>query len=242
MKAVLLDVSGVLRDNQQAMWACYQRVLKPAGFVLDGTAQQAYRLRGFSEYNLLENTVEALWALNKENVPLVDGLKHPEKIASAIKRHPLPDKTKWAQKLKTDFRRTKPEYLAGIPPIPRAKKALSSMAKRFNIGVVSNSGSDFNRAWMRHWKMDRFVSAWVGEQDVTRKKPDPQGIVMCAEKLAIFPQTAYYVGDSQTDMMAAKSAGAVGIGVRSGTATNTQLEQAGATGVYDTLFEASENL
>ncbi|MDP2717929.1 MAG: HAD-IA family hydrolase [Candidatus Micrarchaeota archaeon] len=239
MKAVLLDVSGVLRDNQAAMWACYQRVLKPAGFVLDGTQEEAYRLRGLAAYNLLENTVEALHALSKENVPLAEALSQPEKIPSAVTRHPLLDKKEWAQKLKTDFRRTDADHLSGIPPVARARQALARLSGRHKIGVVSNSGSAFNRAWMQHWRMDRFVSAWIGEENVTAKKPDPEGIQLCAKTLGVSSETAYFVGDSQTDMMAAQNAGVTGIGVLSGTATKAQLESAGAAATYQNLYEAS---
>lgn len=42
--------------------------------------------------------------------------------------------------------------------------------------------------------------------DVTKPKPDPQGILICLKKLAISPNDAIYVGDSIADIMAADSA------------------------------------
>jgi HAD superfamily hydrolase (TIGR01509 family) len=224
------------------MWACYQRVLLPEGFNLTCTANEAYRLRGFVEYNLLENTVEALYALGKENISVKEALQQPKKIASAIKRHPLLKKNALAKKLKADFRRTDLEYLAGIPPIPQSKEALIDLSTRYKTGIVSNSGSMFNHAWMKQWKMDHVISAWIGEQNITRKKPDPQGILECARALRVQPSFCLFVGDAQSDMIASKAAGATGIGVLSGTATNMQLKSAGATEVYNNLFEASKNI
>ncbi|HUG01375.1 MAG TPA: HAD family hydrolase [Longimicrobiales bacterium] len=48
----------------------------------------------------------------------------------------------------------------------------------------------------------------VLDDDVTRPKPDPQGIVLAVERLALAPARAVYIGDTASDMEAAAAAGA----------------------------------
>jgi len=245
MKAVLLDVSGVMRDNKAAMWDSYRRVLEPAGFdlaVLGADAESAYRLRGFQKYNLVENCIEALWALQQEGVILSEALGEPEKIDAAVSRHPFVEKAVWAQKVKADFRRTDSEYLASVPPIAHARAALTRLSARYALAVVSNSGTAFNKAWLDLHGFSRFFRAFVAEQDVPRKKPFPDGILLACRRLFVKPQQCYYVGDAQSDVAAALAAKAVPVGVLSGTATREQLEPAGAWRVFDDLWAATKVL
>lgn len=243
MKAVLLDVSGVMRDNRQAMWQSYVRVLEAAGLDLDGVLQAdallAYRLRGLQAYNLVENCIEALWALQEDCVSLKEALAHPEKIAAAVARHPFAEKKEWAVKVKTDFRRTDSAYLQSVPPIPHAHAALQRLSARYKLGVVSNSGSVFNKAWLDLHGFSRFFRVFVAEQDVAHKKPDPDGILLACSLLFVRPEKCYYVGDAQSDMASANAAGARGVGVLSGTATRQQLQDAGAWRVCDDLWEVA---
>ena len=48
----------------------------------------------------------------------------------------------------------------------------------------------------------------VTEDDVTRLKPDPEAVLMAAEKVAVHPSELLVVGDSPADMQAARLAGA----------------------------------
>lgn len=247
MKASLLDVSGVLRDNRQAIWESYLRVLKPAGFELDGevlhaTVDLSYRLRGLEKYNLVENCIEAMLALLKENVSLKDALQKPATIDAAVTSHPFTAKKTWAAKVKTDFRRTDSEYLKNIQPLDGAREGLHLLSFKYRLGAVSNSGSKFNKAWLKYWGFSRFFSIFVGEQEVAQKKPNPGGIFLAAKKLFTQPTACYYVGDSQSDMIAANNAGAVPVGVLTGTSDRTLLKQAGAAYVFSNLYEASKKL
>jgi len=247
MQAVLLDVSGVLRDNRQAMWNSYVRVLEPAGFALHSGALQAdassaYRLRGFSKYNLVENGIEALWALQQDGIPLHEALAHPDKIAAAVSAHPFPEKKEWALKVKADFRRTDEAYLASVPPVPHAHAALHRLSAKYKLAVVSNSGSVFNRAWLDAHGFSRFFRTFVAEQDVERKKPFPDGILLACRRLFVRPERCYYVGDAQSDVVAAQNAGAVPIGVLSGTASKDQLMHAGALETFEDLWAFAEAL
>jgi phosphoglycolate phosphatase-like HAD superfamily hydrolase len=67
---------------------------------------------------------------------------------------------------------------------------------------------------------------------VAHAKPDPDLFLAAAALLGVAPQHAFVVGDSVWDLLAARRAGALGIGVLSGGYGREELERAGAYRVY----------
>ena len=65
----------------------------------------------------------------------------------------------------------------------------------------------------------------LGQSDGRPKKPSPNGVFLLAEKLGIDVQDIAYVGDTSTDMMTGKNAGAWTIGVLWGFRDRTELEK-----------------
>ena len=68
---------------------------------------------------------------------------------------------------------------------------------------------------------------------VAHAKPDPDLFLACIDRLGIDPSGVYVVGDSIWDLLAARRAGTLGIGVLSGGYGTEELERAGAYRVYD---------
>src|SRR6202012_2731359 len=79
---------------------------------------------------------------------------------------------------------------------------------------------------------------------VQHAKPDPDLFLAAAALLGVDPRHAYVVGDSVWDLLAARRAGAIGIGLLSGGYGREELERAGAYRVYsdpaDLLARADE--
>jgi HAD superfamily hydrolase (TIGR01509 family) len=67
---------------------------------------------------------------------------------------------------------------------------------------------------------------------VAHAKPDPDLFLAAAALLGVEPRHAMVVGDSVWDLLAARRAGALGIGVLSGGYGREELERAGAYRVY----------
>ena len=73
----------------------------------------------------------------------------------------------------------------------------------------------------------------VTRDQVERAKPDPDLFLAALERLSVRAADAYVVGDSVWDMLAARRAGVLGVGVLSGGYGTDELERAGAYRVYD---------
>jgi len=73
----------------------------------------------------------------------------------------------------------------------------------------------------------------VTRDEVTFAKPDPDLFIAAANRLGVDIQTSTVVGDSVWDMLAARRAKALGVGLLSGGYGQEELERAGAYRVYD---------
>jgi HAD superfamily hydrolase (TIGR01509 family) len=67
---------------------------------------------------------------------------------------------------------------------------------------------------------------------VRHAKPDPDLFLAAAAELEVEPQHAMVVGDSVWDLLAARRAGSLGVGLQSGGYGREELERAGAYRVY----------
>ena len=73
----------------------------------------------------------------------------------------------------------------------------------------------------------------VTRDDVVRAKPDPDLFIEAARRLGAAMDDAVIVGDSVWDLLAARRARALGVGLHSGGYGRDELEAAGAYRVYD---------
>jgi phosphoglycolate phosphatase-like HAD superfamily hydrolase len=73
-------------------------------------------------------------------------------------------------------------------------------------------------------------------------KPDPDLLLAAAERLGVSMQAASVVGDSVWDMLAARRAHSLGIGLLSGGCGLEELERAGAYRVFEDLADLLKHL
>jgi len=84
----------------------------------------------------------------------------------------------------------------------------------------------------------------VTRDQVAHAKPDPDLFLAAAALLGVEARNAFVVGDSVWDLLAARRAGSMGVGLLSGGYGREELERAGAYRVYadpaDLLARAHE--
>jgi phosphoglycolate phosphatase-like HAD superfamily hydrolase len=85
----------------------------------------------------------------------------------------------------------------------------------------------------------------VERGDVLRAKPEPDLFLACQERLGVKIRDCYVVGDAVWDLLAARRAGMLGVGLLTGCYGEDELLSAGAFRVYrgaDELLGAIDEL
>lgn len=93
--------------------------------------------------------------------------------------------------------------------------ALDSLADRYRLGLVSNNYDPAVEFVVDHHGLDAFSFARgrdVGVEGFRRRKPDPHYLIEGLD--ALDADAGYYVGDRETDVVAADRAGLDGVFVR----------------------------
>jgi HAD superfamily hydrolase (TIGR01509 family) len=133
--------------------------------------------------------------------------------------------------------------LAGqVRPLPGARELLAFLTKAGVPWAIATSGkANFARETVRALGVGPEVPI-ITRDEVQRAKPDPDLFLAAAERLKVDVQTAIVVGDSVWDLLAARRARALGVGLLSGGYGQDELERAGAYRVYQDPLELLQHL
>ena len=82
----------------------------------------------------------------------------------------------------------------------------------------------------------------VERGDVARAKPEPDLFLECASRLGVPAEDCYVIGDAVWDLLAARRARMLSIGLLSGGYGSDELERAGAYRVYRDAAELRASL
>jgi len=116
----------------------------------------------------------------------------------------------------------------GIPEL------LNDLSHRnIRMAVLSNKPDDFTKMMIREMLPEWHFELVIGARKNVPRKPDPAGAIEIAEKFNLSPAQCVYVGDSETDIEMAISAGMLPVGVSWGFRTKNQLTESGAVMVLD---------
>jgi phosphoglycolate phosphatase-like HAD superfamily hydrolase len=94
------------------------------------------------------------------------------------------------------------------------------------LGIVTGSAGGSLQRLEDEGLLGLFGAVVTG-RDVARVKPDPAGLLLCAERLGIEPAEAVYVGDTPLDVRASLAAGMGAIATLTGAADCAMLSAAG---------------
>jgi HAD superfamily hydrolase (TIGR01549 family) len=122
---------------------------------------------------------------------------------------------------------------AEVKPLPGARELLSYLTDNGVPWAIATSGQRASAASTIELLGPLGDAPVVTRDDVLRAKPDPDLFMAAAERLGIDIEDCVVVGDSVWDLLAARRARALGIGVLSGGYGREELERAGAYRVYD---------
>ncbi len=199
-KAVLFDLDGTLLNTIDDLADSMNNVLKKMGFPQHSI--ESYKIFvGDGMETLAERSLPENKRDKKTVIECLTGMREEYGKNWAVKTRPY----------------------KGIPE-------LLDFLERAEIktAVLSNKPDDFTIVVVK-----KFLSKWHfdivrGQKHGSPKKPDPTGALEIANELKISPPEFIYLGDTNTDMRTAVSAGMFPVGVLWGFRTTGEMIESGA--------------
>jgi len=203
MRALIFDLDGTLVDTVYAHVFAWQRALAELGLPVDG------------------------WRIHRR-IGMSGGL-FARAVAREIGRELSDKEIEAAQNRHGEtFRELLPERR----PLPGAIELLAALRAAGIPHGIATSG--------RRPEIDLSLDALgvppetvvVERGDVLRAKPEPDLFLACQERLGVQVADCYVVGDAVWDLLAARRAGMLSVGLLSGGYGGDELSRAGAFRVY----------
>lgn len=202
--AFLFDLDGTLVDSVYQHVLAWREALEAVGIPL--SVWRIHRRIGMSGGLLLR-------ALLRETGREVG----PEEVAEIQRRH-AEAFARWQHQVR---------------PLPGARELLAALTR---LGVPWAIATSAQRA-VAQPMVDLLGLGpevpLVTREDVRYAKPDPDLFLAAAKRLGVPIAACVVVGDSVWDLLAARRAGALGVGLLSGGYGREELERAGAYRIYE---------
>lgn len=121
-----------------------------------------------------------------------------------------------------------PEVLESIGPCAGIGGTLARLrAAGIRLGICTASRGESFLPLERAGLLGYFETI-VTARDVQRRKPDPEGLLLCMERMGLKAADTVYVGDTVADIVASRAAGLYAVGVLTGAGSSSLLSSAGA--------------
>ena len=202
--ALLLDLDGTLTDSVYQHATAWHKALELGGIEL------------------------SVWRIHRR-IGMSGGL-----LAESLARetgHELSEQA--AARLKQDHARLFAARIADIRPLPGAKDLMQHLAKMKVPWAIATSGALASAAPLLKLIEVPAGVPIITRDDVEHAKPNPDLWLAAAARLSVPPENSIAVGDSVWDLLAARRARMLGVGLLSGGYGQEELERAGAYRVYE---------
>jgi HAD superfamily hydrolase (TIGR01509 family) len=211
--ALIFDLDGTLVDTVYAHVFAWQRALADTDMPIDG------------------------WRIHRR-IGMSGGL-FARAVAREVGREMTPDEVEEIQRRHGEIFR---ELLPERRPLPGAVELLDELRRRGIAHGIATSG--------RRPEIDVSLEALgvpgetlvIARGDVARAKPEPDLFLACQQALGVDPTDCYVVGDAVWDLLAARRARMLSIGLLSGGYGEEELLSAGAFRVYQDAAELRRSL
>jgi phosphoglycolate phosphatase/AHBA synthesis associated protein len=97
---------------------------------------------------------------------------------------------------------------ASAPPYPGIEATLEGLRPRVQLGVFTGANHESAMILLEATGLAGHFGVVVGGDEVERVKPAPDGVLAACRALGVAPARAAYVGDSPSDLGAARASGA----------------------------------
>lgn len=87
------------------------------------------------------------------------------------------------------------------------EEVIARLAKDFKLGIVTSRVGDRFFRFGNLAELKQYFDVIVSYEDTEKHKPDPEPLLLAADQLGVEPNECVYVGDTATDLLAARAAG-----------------------------------
>jgi len=112
--------------------------------------------------------------------------------------------------------------------------------KNYKLAVATNKPIEFVGDMLKHFKLDNFFQIYLGGGSTEYKKPHPQMLLKICQELNITAQKSVMVGDSSSDIIAAKKANIDSIALTYGYNQGANLKELEPTAIFDSFKDIKE--
>jgi HAD superfamily hydrolase (TIGR01509 family) len=135
------------------------------------------------------------------------------------------------------------ELIGEVEPLAGARNLLEDLKGSGHTVVLASSAKpDELEHYLTLLDARTLVDGWTDSGDVERTKPEPDLVLAALEKADAKAKDAVMVGDSVWDCRAAEAAGVRSIGVLTGGFSESELLDAGASKVFDSVERLRERV
>ncbi|MFG2721279.1 HAD family hydrolase [Streptomyces sp. NPDC048416] len=134
-------------------------------------------------------------------------------------------------------------YFERLPSLDGARRLLRELSGRgWRIVLATSAGGPELKALRRAIDADDVIAGVASADDVSDGKPAPDPVQRALELAESEPSDAVFVGDTVWDMKAAGAAGVRAVALLAGGIARADLEEAGASAVYEDPAELLSHL
>ncbi|HET9914483.1 MAG TPA: HAD family hydrolase [Anaerolineales bacterium] len=213
MQALIFDLDGTLVDTVYAHIFAWQKALTEAGMAIEG------------------------WRIHRK-IGMSGGL-FTRAVGRELGREISPEEEEALQKRHGEI------FIQLLPerrPLPGAVELIQALYANNILFGIATSG----RRPEINGSLDILgihpETVIVERGDVLRAKPEPDLFLACQQRMGTSPGNCYVVGDAVWDLLAARRAGMLSIGLLSGGYGEDELSKAGAFRVYRDTAELHRSL
>jgi phosphoglycolate phosphatase len=98
--------------------------------------------------------------------------------------------------------------------LPTAKEAIEKASKFARLGIVTTKTARYSKELMEHFGLMDYFEVLIGREDVINPKPHPEPVLKALHLMNANKENAFMVGDTCLDILSAKEAGVMAIGVK----------------------------
>lgn len=192
-KAVLFDFDYTLADSSRGIVTCFQQVLKRHGYT-----------------EVADETIKrTIGKTLEDSFSILTGITDGAQLEALRKEY-----GKEADIYMTSNTFLFPDVLFVLEHLKEHGVKIGIISTKYRFRILEFIEKKLSPEWF---------DIIVGGEDVTKHKPDPQGVAIALDNLKLKPSQVLYIGDSVVDAETAVQAGTAFVGVTTGMTTAAEL-------------------